>query len=107
MADRTITEKADFSILDPLGVRPETEIIPLESLRPDTLKNKTVYVYTSEAVPLLMPEIAKLLSERFPDTKVILWDNSVGGRDGDAVFRGELVDEIKEKADAAIVGHCE
>ena len=97
----------EFSILDARGYRPELEMIPLTAPRLDTLEGKTVYVYTSEAVPLFMPEIARLLPEFAPGVNVVFWDNSVGGKDGDAVFRGELVKEIAENADAAMVGHCE
>jgi len=103
----SLSKEPDFSILDPRGIKPEVEMIPLRAPRLNTLEGKTVYVYTSEAVPLFMPDIARLLPEFALGVNVVFWDNSVGGKDGDAVFRGELVKEIAENANAGIVGHCE
>ena len=95
----------EFPILDPRGIEPETELIPLKAPRLDTLEGKTVYVYCCEAIPLFMPEVARLLPEFAPGVKVVFWDDAIGNNK--AVFRGELVKEIAENADAGITGHCE
>lgn len=95
----------EFSILDPRGIKPKIEIIPLRAPRLDTLKGKTVYVYCCEAIPLFMPEVAKLLPEFVPGVNVVLWDDATGNNK--AVFRGELAKEIAENAHAGIIGHCE
>ena len=103
----SLSKEPAFSILDPRGIKPETEIILLTAPRLDTLKGKTVYVYCCEAVPLLMPEVARLLPEFAPGVNVVFWDDSVGGARRGAVGRGELAEEIVENADAGMLGHCE
>ena len=95
----------EFSILDPRGIEPEIETIPLRAPRLNTLEGKTVYVYCCEAVPLFMPEVVRLLPEFAPGVNVVLWDDSTGNNK--AVLKGELAGGIVENADAGITGHCE
>jgi len=109
------TKEAVFSILDPRGIMPEWEVIPLTAPRLDTLDGKTVYVYSFEGFAQLMPEIERLLPELAPGVKTVFWDNNVGSGQGPAmvggtlssseILGGEVVKEIRENADAVIVGN--
>lgn len=99
------TKEAVLSILDPGGIKPEWEVIPLTAPRLDTLEGKTVYVSGFEGFPLLMPEIARLVPEFAPGVNVVYWEDAeVSGR-GPAIVKGKLVEEIAKNADAAIVGN--
>ena len=97
----------EFSLLDPRGNQPVQHTIPLSAPRLHSLEGKTIYVYTCEAVPLLMPRIAELLPRFVAGVKVVVWDSSVGGRHGKAIIDGKLVPEIAANADACVAGHCE
>ena len=109
------TKEAVFSILDPRGIMPEWEVIPLTAPRLDTLDGKTVYVYSFEGFPQLMPEIERLLPELAPGVKTVFWDNNEGSGRGSVmvggtlsaseILGGEVVKEIRENADAVIVGN--
>jgi len=114
------TSEAVFSILDPRGIMPEWDVIPLTAPRLDTLEGKTVYVYSFEGFAQLMPEIERLLPEFAPGVKTVFWDNNVGKSESKSgqgpvmvggtlssseILGGEVIKEIRENADAVIVGN--
>ena len=105
MTEKQTSKGAVFSILDPHGIKPEWEVIPLTAPRPDTLKGKTVYVYGFEGVPQLMSEVVKILPEFAPGVNVVDWEDSERSGRGPALVKGKLVEEIVQNADAAIVGN--
>lgn len=88
-------------ILNPLGTPPPITLIPMAP-RPDTLDGKTIYI-VDVGFQLTEPfyeATKKLLTERFPKTKWVI-KKKVG-----AFFHDDpkLWEEIKKKADGAIVG---
>jgi len=104
LTERQTSKETVFPILDPRGIKPEWEMIPLVP-RLDTLKGKTVYVYGFEGFPQIMPEIVKLVSEFAPGVNVVDWEDAERSGQGPALVKGKLVEEIVQNADAAIVGN--
>ena len=105
MTEKQTSKGAVFSILDPRGIKPEWEVIPLTAPRPDTLKGKTVYVFGFEGFPQLMPEVAKIVPEFAPGVNVVYWEDSERSGRGSALVKDKLVEEMVKNADAAIVGN--
>ena len=91
-----------LTVLNPLGTPPS---IKLKSMAPrlDTLEGKTVYVVDNiyPGSDLLLTEMAAWFEREMPKTKAIYKRKNAMG------FEGEdpaLWAEIKEKADAVIIG---
>jgi hypothetical protein len=95
------TEEATFAALNPRGLPEPIKVMAL-SPRLSDLNGKTVYVVNSGKTYAdeIFGGVAKLLPERFPGVKVV--------HTGKKKFYGEdepeLWKEIKERADAVIIG---
>jgi hypothetical protein len=91
-----------ITVLTPLGTPPS---IKLKTMAPrlDTLKGKTIYIVDNvyPGSDLLLTEMAAWFEREMPETKAIYKRKNAMG------FEGEdpaLWAEIKEKADAVIIG---
>jgi hypothetical protein len=91
-----------ITVLTPLGTPPS---IKLKAMAPrlDTLKGKTIYIVDNvyPGSDLLLTEMAAWFERKMPETKAIYKRKNAMG------FEGEdpaLWAEIKEKADAVIIG---
>jgi len=92
-------QEQKISIVNPRGELPAIRLVPMAP-RLDTLEGKTVYlIAVSFAVPL-MPELQKLLSERYPRTTWVLKEKAGSYFDDDP----KLWAEAKEKSNAVIMG---
>lgn len=92
-------QEIKISIVNPRGQLPPIRLVPMAP-RPDTLEGKTVYlIAVSFAVPL-MPELHRLLSERYPRTTWVLKNKAGSYFDDDP----NLWAEAKEKSSAVIMG---
>jgi hypothetical protein len=90
-----------ISVLSPRGTAPPIELIPMAP-RLDTLEGKTIYLAGINFRPLHqgLVEIHRILTERYPKTTFIL-----KVKEGSYFVNDQkLWDEIKEKADGAIIG---
>jgi hypothetical protein len=92
-------EEKKIRVLNPLGQPPPITSTPLAP-RLDTLDGKTVYVVCSGFCEPSLPELQKLLVERYPNTN---WKyvNKIGTYFDDDP---KLWAEIKEKGHAAVLG---
>lgn len=92
-------QEGKVAVINPRGALPPIRLVPMAP-RLDTLEGKTVYlIATSFAVPL-MPELQKLLTERYPQTTWVLKDKG-GSYFADAP---DLWAEVKQKGSAVIMG---
>ena len=93
-----------LTILTPLGRPPS---IKLKSMAPrlDTLKGKTIYIVDNgyPGSDLLLKEMAAWFEREMPNTKA-LYKRKQGGAGGFEGVDEALWAEIKEKADAVIIG---
>jgi hypothetical protein len=88
-----------IGVLNPLGQPPPVATIPLAP-RLDTLNGKTVYVVCSGFCLPSLPELHKLLVERYPNTNWKYVDKIGSYFDDDP----KLWAEIKEKGNAVVMG---
>lgn len=98
-ASLVFPQEPKISIVNPRGQLPPIRLVPMAP-RLDTLEGKTVYlIAVSFAVPL-MPELHKLLSERYPRTTWVLKNKAGSYFDDDP----NLWNEAREKSSAVIMG---
>ena len=75
-------EEAKITRLNPRGTPPPIRLVPMPP-RLDTLNGKTIYVINIGFGEIFLPEVQKVLSEKYPQTKWIF--KRKGGRDYFAV----------------------
>lgn len=94
-----LAQEAKIAVLNPRGALPPIRLVPMAP-RLDTLDGKTVYIIAvSFAVPLI-PELQKVLAEKYPKTNWVLKTKPGSYFDDDP----QLWAEAKEKANAVILG---
>lgn len=96
----TAAEESKITVLNPRGNPPPIRLVPMAP-RLDTLNGKTIYVINIGFGETFLPEVQKVLSEKYPQTKWIF--KRKGGRD---YFDDDpkLWAEIKEKGHGVIMG---
>ncbi len=98
-ASASLAEEAKIKVLNPRGALPPIRLVPMAP-RLATLDGKTVYIVSASFGEPLMPEMQKVLTERYPKTKWVLKNKPGSYFDDDP----KLWAEIKEKGDAMIMG---
>jgi hypothetical protein len=98
-ASASLAQEAKISVLNPRGALPAIRLVPMAP-RLDTLDGKTVYVIAASFAQPLIPELQKLLTERYPKTTWVLKNKPGSYFDDDPA----LWAEAKEKANAVIMG---
>jgi hypothetical protein len=93
-------EEAKITVLNPRGTPPPIRLVPMTQ-RLDTLDGKTIYVINIGFGDTFLPEVAKVMAEKYPKTNWIF--RRKGGRD---YFDDDpkLWAEIKEKGNGVIMG---
>jgi len=91
-----------ITVLTPLGSPPSIQPRAMAQ-RPDTLESKTVYIVDNgyPGSDLLLTEMAAWFEREMPNTKALYKRKGGGGFEG---IDEALWAEIKEKADAVIIG---
>ena len=94
VARATAADEAKIAVLNPRGTPPPIRLVPMAP-RLDTLDGKTIYVINIGFGDTFLPEVQKVLAEKYPKTTWIF--KRKGGRD---YFDDDpkLWNEIKEKA---------
>jgi len=93
-------EEAKVSVVNPQGTPPPIRLVPM-SQRLDTLDGKTIYVINIGFGDTFLPEVQKVMAEKFPKTNWIF--KRKAGRD---YFDDDpkLWAEIKQKGNGVIMG---
>ena len=93
-------EEAKIAVLNPRGTPPPIRLVPMAP-RLDTLVGKTIYVINIGFGDTFLPEVQKVMAEKYPQTTWIF--KRKGGRD---YFDDDpkLWNEIKEKGNGMIMG---
>jgi hypothetical protein len=93
-------EEAKVTVVNPRGTPPPIRLVPMAP-RLDTLDGKTIYVINIGFGDTFLPEVQKVMAEKYPKTKWIF--KRKGGRD---YFDDDpkLWAEIKEKGNGMIMG---
>jgi hypothetical protein len=93
-------EEAKVTVLNPRGTPPPIRLVPMAP-RLDTLDGKTIYVINIGFGDTFLPEVQKVMAEKYPKTTWIF--KRKGGRD---YFDDDpkLWAEIKEKGNGMIMG---
>ena len=92
-----------ITVLTPLGTPPPIKLRPMAP-RPDSLDGKTVYVL-DQGYPnsdKLMMEVTAWFEKNMPETKAVFRSMRRGGKPGPGT--PDLFTEIKENADAVVIG---
>jgi len=92
-----------ITVLTPLGTPPPIQLRPMAP-RPPSLEGKTVYVI-DQGYPnsdKLMMEVTAWFEKNMPKTKAVFRRMGRGGRPASGA--PDLLDEIKENADAVVIG---
>ena len=92
-------QEARISIVNPRGALPSIRLVPMAP-RLDTLEGKTVYLIAASFSVPLMPELERILTERYPKTNWVLKNKPGSYFDDDP----KLWAEAKEKSSAVIMG---
>ncbi len=92
-------EEAKIAVLNPRGIAPPIRLVPMAP-RLDNLDGKTVYIINVGFGDTLLPEMHKVLAERFPKTNWVFKRKAGSYFDDDP----KLWAEIKEKGNAMIMG---
>jgi len=94
------TEEAKVTVLNPRGTPPPIRLVPMAA-RLDTLDGKTIYVINIGFGDTFLPEVQKVMAEKYPKTTWIF--RRKAGRD---YFDDDpkLWAEIKEKGHGMIMG---
>jgi hypothetical protein len=100
VARATAADEAKIAVLNPRGTPPPIRLVPMAP-RLDTLDGKTIYVINIGFGDTFLPEVQKVLAEKYPKTNWIF--KRKGGRD---YFDDDpkLWNEIKEKGNGMIMG---
>jgi hypothetical protein len=93
-------EEAKVAVVNPRGTPPPIRLVPMTP-RFDTLDGKTIYVINIGFGDTFLPEVQKVMAEKFPKTTWVF--KRKAGRD---YFDDDpkLWAEIKEKGGGAIMG---
>jgi len=93
-------EEAKVTVVNPRGTPPPIRLVPMAP-RLDTLDGKTIYVINIGFGDTFLPEVQKVMAEKYPKTNWIF--RRKGGRD---YFEDDpkLWAEIKEKGNGVIMG---
>ncbi len=93
-------EEAKIAVLNPRGNPPPIRLVPMAP-RLDTLEGKTIYVINIGFGDTFLPEVQKVLAEKYPKTNWVF--KRKGGRD---YFDDDpkLWAEIKENGHGMIMG---
>ncbi len=93
-------EEAKVTVVNPRGTPPPIRLVPMAN-RFDTLDGKTIYVINIGFGDTFLPEVQKVMSEKFPKTTWIF--RRKAGRD---YFDDDpkLWAEIKEKGAGVVMG---
>jgi hypothetical protein len=93
-------EEAKVTVVNPRGTPPPIRLVPMTQ-RFDTLEGKTIYVINIGFGDTFLPEVQKVMAEKFPQTAWIF--RRKAGRD---YFDDDpkLWAEIKEKGGGVIMG---
>jgi hypothetical protein len=93
-------EEAKVAVINPRGTPPPIRLVPMAP-RLDTLDGKTIYVINIGFGDTFLPEVQKVMAEKYPKTNWIF--KRKGGRD---YFEDDpkLWAEIKEKGNGVIMG---
>ncbi len=93
-------EEAKIVVVNPRGTPPPIRLVPMTP-RFDTLEGKTIYVINIGFGDTFLPEVQKVMSEKFPKTTWIF--RRKAGRD---YFDDDpkLWAEIKEKGGGVVMG---
>jgi hypothetical protein len=93
-------EEAKITVLNPRGIPPPIRLVPMAP-RLDTLDGKTIYVINIGFGDTFLPEVQKVMAEKYPKTNWIF--KRKAGRD---YFDDDpkLWAEIKEKGHGMIMG---
>jgi hypothetical protein len=96
----TAADESKIAVLNPRGTPPPIRLVPMAP-RLDTLDGKTIYVINIGFGDTFLPEVQKVLAEKYPKTTWIF--KRKGGRD---YFDDDpkLWNEIKEKGNGMIMG---
>ncbi len=92
-------QEAKIVAINPRGAPPPIRLVPMAP-RLDTLDGKTVYLIAASFAVPLMPELQKVLTERYPKTTWVLKNKPGSYFDDDP----KLWAEAKEKSSAVIMG---
>lgn len=95
----SFAQESNVSIINPRGALPSIRLVPMAP-RLDTLDGKTVYLIAASFAVPLMPELEKILTERYPKTTWVLKNKPGSYFDDDP----KLWAEAKEKSSAVIMG---
>jgi hypothetical protein len=95
----SFAQETKVSIINPRGALPSIRLVPMAP-RLDTLDGKTVYLIAASFAVPLMPELEKILTERYPKTTWVLKNKPGSYFDDDP----KLWAEAKEKSSAVIMG---
>jgi hypothetical protein len=98
-ASASMAQEAKIAVLNPRGSPPPIRLVPMAP-RLDTLDGKTVYLIAASFAVPLMPELQKVLAERYPKTTWVLKNKPGSYFDDDP----KLWAEAKEKSSAVIMG---
>jgi hypothetical protein len=98
-ASASPAQEAKIAVLNPRGAHPPIRLVPMAP-RLDTLDGKTVYLIAASFAVPLMPELQKVLTERYPKTTWVLKNKPGSYFDDDP----KLWAEAKEKSSAVIMG---
>jgi hypothetical protein len=92
-------DEAKITVLNPRGVAPPIRLVPMAP-RLDTLDGKTIYIVNIGFGDTFLPEMQKVMAERYPKTNWIFKRKRGSYFDDDP----KLWEEIKEKGNAMIMG---
>lgn len=92
-------EEAKIAVLNPRGTPPPIRLVPMAP-RLDTLDGKTIYVINIGFGDTFLPEVQKVLAEKYPAANWVFKRKRGSYFDDDP----KLWEEIKDKGDAMIMG---
>ena len=92
-------EVSKITVLNPRGIAPLIRLVPMAP-RLDSIDGKTIYIINIGFGDTFLPEMQKVLAERFPKTNWIFRRKTGSYFDDDP----KLWAEIKEKGNAMIMG---
>lgn len=95
----SLAQEAKIAVVNPRGALPPIRLVPMAP-RINTLDGKTVYLIAASFAVPLMPELQKVLTDKYPKTTWVLKNKPGSYFDDDP----QLWAEAKEKSSAVIMG---
>jgi hypothetical protein len=92
-------EEEKVAVLNPRGVAPLIRLVPMAP-RLDTIEGKTIYIINVGFGDTFLPEMQKVMAERYPKTNWVFKRKRGSYFDDDP----KLWEEIKDKGDGMIMG---